>query len=260
MANRGPKLEPGPFHVDQIRPGDRYELSDGHPVYCAPTGGEGARRNGTGFEVLDSDPEVEEAGVDAGYAPTKNTLRAPDISVGNVPDKPGWIAGAPPLAVEYAGTGQDERELQEKIVDLLKLGTRWIWVVRLVGPRRVEVYEPGLAVRTVGPGAELVAPGVLRNPVPVEALYDRRAAHEVTLRNLLQRKGYDGLDAVLEEGRQEGRLEAAAGAVLAVLDARRISLSTTERARIAQCRDQATLDRWIGSAATVTSARDLFAS
>jgi hypothetical protein len=43
-------------------------------------------------------------------------------------------------------------------------------------------------------------PGVLRNPVPVEALYDRRAAHRVTLRNLLQRQGYENLDAVRAEG------------------------------------------------------------
>jgi hypothetical protein len=54
-------------------------------------------------------------------------------------------------------------------------------------------------------GETLEAPGVLRNAVPVEALYDRSAAHEATLRNLLQRKGYDGLDAVLDEGRKQGR-------------------------------------------------------
>jgi len=26
----------GPFRADQLRPGDRYELSNGHPIYCAP--------------------------------------------------------------------------------------------------------------------------------------------------------------------------------------------------------------------------------
>jgi hypothetical protein len=46
----------------------------------------------------------------------------------------------------------------------------------------------------------LRAPGILRNPVPVEAPFDRSAAHEVTLRNLLQRRGYEGL----EEGRARG--------------------------------------------------------
>ena len=35
---RAPKPEQGPFHADQLRDGDRYELSQGHPLYCAPAG------------------------------------------------------------------------------------------------------------------------------------------------------------------------------------------------------------------------------
>jgi predicted transposase YdaD len=57
------------------------------------------------------------------------------------------------------------------------------------------------------PGEALLAPGVLKNPVLVEALYDREAAHEATLRNLLQRRGYEDIEAVREEGRDEGRKE-----------------------------------------------------
>jgi hypothetical protein len=60
----------------------------------------------------------------------------------------------------------------------------------------------------VHPGEELTAPGILQNPVPVDALYDRQAAHAVTLRNLLQRQGYRDLDEVRGEGRQEGQLQA----------------------------------------------------
>ena len=48
---------------------------------------------------------------------------------------------------------------------------------------------------------------MLAYPVPVEALYDPEAAHEVALRNLLQRRGYLDLDAVREEGRDRGREE-----------------------------------------------------
>ena len=196
---------PGPFDVTQVRSGDRYELSRGHPIYVAPTGGAGARGTVLGAEVLETDPAVETAGIDAGYALAADTLRAPDVAVGNVPDAPGWIAGVPPLAVEYAGTGQHEGDLQDKIGELLAAGTRWIWVARLVGPRRVEVYEAGQPVRTVVVGEELHAPGVLANPVPVAALFDRAAAHAATLRNLLQRAGYASLDAVREQGRAEGR-------------------------------------------------------
>ncbi|WP_437308551.1 hypothetical protein [Sorangium sp. So ce388] len=237
-----------PVTADQLRPGDPYELSEGHPVTCIPTGRRGARSNLVGGEVLDTDPAVEAAGVDVGVSPRPTMLRAPDIVVGNIPDEPGWAIAAPPLAVEYADVGQDEPELQRKIDELLAAGTRWIWVVRLHGTRRVEVHEaapgareaaaPGAreaaapaalaapAARPLPPAARvaarawpaqrqparvayagevLEAPGVLRNAVPVEALYDRSAAHEATLRNLLQRKGYDGLDAVLDEGRRQGQ-------------------------------------------------------
>ncbi|WP_437815764.1 Uma2 family endonuclease [Sorangium sp. So ce1078] len=225
-----------PVTADQLRPGDPYELSEGRLVECLPTGRRGGRSNLVGGEVLDTDPAVEAAGVDVGVSPRPEMLRAPDIAVGNIPDEPGWATEAPPLAVEYADTGQDEAELQLKIEELLAAGTRWVWVVRLQGTRRVEVHEaaPGAPERTApAPGAHpqppgaraaarawpqrrqparvavagetLEAPGVLRNAVPVEALYDRSAAHEATLRNLLQRKGYDGLDAVLDEGRRQGQ-------------------------------------------------------
>ena len=197
----------GPFYAEQLKTGDSYELANGHPIECLPAGSRHAKSNLVGGLALETDPEVESAGVDAGYAFTAQDLRAPDIAVGNVPDEPGWINGVPPLAVEYADTGQNEKDLQDKIADLLHAGTRYIWVVRLRGPRRVEVYESGKKPRTVTQGQHLSAPGVLKNPLPVEALYDPQAAHEVALRNLLQRRGYADLDAVRNESRQEGKAE-----------------------------------------------------
>ncbi len=220
----------GPFFAAQLRDGDPYELSNGHPIECLPAGGRHARANLVGGLAVETDPEVEDAAVDAGFAFGSQDLRAPDIAVGNVPDAPGWIAGVPPLAVEYADSGQDEQELQDKIRELLAAGTRYLWVVRLQGPRRVEVYEPGLPCRSLYPGQELKAPGVLKNPLPVEALYDPKAAHEVALRNLLQRKGYDSLDAVSAQGRTEGEL----GLVLRQLDKRLGGLAPALSAQIRQ--------------------------
>ncbi len=208
MTTKAPgRGERGPFRADQIKPGDRYELSDGHPVYCAPAGRRHARSNAMGGAVVGFDPDVEEVGVDAGYSSEPGNLRAPDVAVGNVPDAPGWVSGAPGLAIEYADTGQDAQELADKIRDLLDAGTRYVWVVHLVGPRRVDVHASGEAVRTVLPGDALAAPGVLKNAVPVEALYDRSAAARALLINLLQREGYENLDAVRIEGRVEGRVE-----------------------------------------------------
>lgn len=270
MSSSKQRNSAGPWKAHQIRPGTRYELSNGHKVYCVPTGGDGARGTGVGFEVLDTDPAVESSGIDAGYSPRPKTLRAPDIAVGNVPDRPGWIEGVPPLAVEYASVGQDEAELQDKIRELLAAGTHLIWVVRLTGPRRVEVHERDTPTRTLGPGEQLVAPGILRNPVPVEAMYDRNVAHELTLRNLLQRRGYETLDAVREEsrreghrkghrkGHREGHREGRAQAVVDVLRARGLDVESSSEQRILTEQDPKVLDRWIARAVTVKHASDLF--
>ncbi|MCB2261663.1 MAG: Uma2 family endonuclease, partial [Candidatus Thiosymbion ectosymbiont of Robbea hypermnestra] len=197
----------GPFRAEQLRCGDPYELDDGHPIECLPSGGRHANASLNGGLTMKTDPSVETAGFDPGFTPDEKNLRAPDIAVGNVPDTPGWVPGAPPLAVEYADTGQDEQNLQQKIHTLLGAGTRHVWVVRLTGPRRVEVYEPQAPRRLAYPGEQLQAPGILSNPVLVEALYDPDAAREAALRNLLQRRGYANLDAVQEESREAGRKE-----------------------------------------------------
>jgi len=248
----------GPFHADQLHSGDEYELSHGHAIRCAPTGGSGSEPNRLGVSVVGWDPQVTEAGVDTGYSPAPDMLRAPDVAVGNVPNKPGWVKGAPALAIEYADIGQNEGTLAAKIRDLLDFGTRYLWVVRLTGPRRVEVHEPGKPVQTVYPGSMLTAPDVLKNPVRVEALYDRDAAERATLTNLLQRRGYEDLDAVLAKGREEGLHLGVARSILRVLAARGVPVDEATRLRITSSTSTEELDRWTDRAAVVTSAAGLF--
>jgi Uma2 family endonuclease len=197
--------EQGPFRVEQIGEGDRCELSEGHALYCAPAGPKHGRPHVVGALPLSTDPAVLDIGADVGHALGDKTLRAPDLSVGEMGAGEGaWATKAPPLAVEYASRGQDEADLQLTIKQLLAAGTRFVWVVRLVGPRRVEVYEKGQPVRTKQPGERLEAPGVLKNSPLVEALYDREASFEQALQNLLERKGYAGLDAVRAESEARG--------------------------------------------------------
>jgi len=252
-----PKTAPGPFRTWHLSSGDPYELSQGHAVYAAPTGHDGAGPNLRGGLVLDTDPLAPAVGVDAGIALAPDTLRAPDLAVGLGPERPGWGTVAPPLAVEYASVGQDEAALQQKIIELHAAGTRWVWVVRLIGPRRVEVHEEGQPVRVVGPGQSLTAPGVLRNAVAIEALYDREVAHEVALRNLLQRQGYESLDAVRTEGREEGREQGARSLLRATIEARGWSLSVEQSARIEACRDLAQLSGWAVRVVTAATVDDV---
>src|SRR6185295_5537624 len=164
MTKRAQQLETrGPFRADQLRPGDPYELSNGHPIHCLPTGSRGGRAANVGGGVLASDPAAQDVGVDIGFSPSPEILRAPDLSVGELPDQPGWVQGAPPLAVEYADTGQDEPDLRIKIQELFAAGTRYVWVVRLTGPRRVEVHQPEQGMRIAHPDEDLEAPGILAN-------------------------------------------------------------------------------------------------
>jgi len=268
----------GPFRADQLHVGDPYELSHGHPIECLPTGGRGSRANRAGAQVLGTDPAVEEVGIDTGYAIEDDTLRAPDIAVGNVPDRPGWVRGVPPLAVEYADTGQDEADLTEKIAELLAAGTLWVWVVRLTGPRRVEVHQQGQPMRLVQPGALLEAPGLLRNAVPVEAMYEERAANDATLRNLLQRHGYDSLEQVwaqgrqqgieqgiekgiekgIEEGIEKGRLASLREAIVQLMDAKGLALDASARRAIGGCVNAKQLMAWLRRAGDASSVEDVF--
>src|SRR5580704_3496772 len=61
-------------------------------------------------------------------------------------------------------------------------------------------------------------------------------------------------------GRVEGETGGKVGAILAILGARGIPVSTEARARIEACKDMATLNQWIVRAATASSAEDVIAT
>lgn len=60
------------------------------------------------------------------------------------------------------------------------------------------------------------------------------------------------------EGRAEGEAKGKAEGVLAVLEARRLTVTEEQRERILACNDAATLDRWLRLAATASDTGALF--
>jgi hypothetical protein len=62
----------------------------------------------------------------------------------------------------------------------------------------------------------------------------------------------------VDQGRQEGRAEGEAAAILAVLDARGLEITSDTRDRITRCDDLHQLETWIRRAVTVNSADELF--
>lgn len=252
---RHPTSAPGPFRASHIRDGDPYELSEGHAIQCMTAGNRHGQAHTAGTRVLATDPAVGgEVGVDVGIAFNEDkNLRAPDLVVGGVTPVPGWMRTFPPLAVEYADNEQDEAELQQKISELLAGGTQYIWVVRLVGPLRVEVYTRDQPVRIHGADEELVAPGILKYPVPVLALCDTAAADAATLRNLLDRYGYESVEEIERKKLEEGEVGGLAKALLTVFRARSLAVSDEQLAKIRGCHDAEVLLRWLARAATAES-------
>ncbi len=203
----GARVEEGPFRVDQIVEGSRYELSRGHPVYCAPAGRRHGAEHVFGSLAVGTDPGVAgSVGVDVGFTCDSQTLRAPDLAVGGFANEPGFAPGTPRLAIEYADRGTDHADLRRKIDEFLRAGTEAVWVVRLTGPRRVEVHtEAGGRPTRFDHDDELPAVGGLSGPIPVAALFDKERAEQVAFHNLLARHGYRSLDDVRSEAREEGR-------------------------------------------------------
>jgi hypothetical protein len=86
---------------------------------------------------------------------------------------------------------------------------------------------------------------------------------------ILQRLGYDSLDAIREEGRalgvekgidmgvEMGRTEALANGILAVLQARGLVVEPDVRMHVSGCSDLKTLERNLVRAVTVRQAREL---
>ncbi len=251
----------GPFRADQIRPGDPYELSDGHAIVKEPSGRRHGRNHLVGGAVLATDPAVEDVGVEIGHVLDAWTLRAPDVSVGGVSDDAGFAQTAPALAVEYVEAGANERALERKIEELLGAGTAMVWVVRIGAARQVEVHRGDGGVDVKHPGETVEAPGILKNAVPVDALYDRAAAHDFMLRNLLGRAGYTDLDAVRAEGHadgeQRGRIAQARSILRRVFASRGEVLDARQVAMLDACDDLALLDRWTDQALGGTSAADV---
>ena len=88
----------------------------------------------------------------------------------------------------------------------------------------------------------------------MRALYERETAHEAVLTNLLQRRGYDSLEAVRAESEARGE----ARALLTVLEARGVAVSEAERETILNCLDLEQLRVWLQRAVVVDTAVALF--
>jgi predicted transposase YdaD len=105
-------------------------------------------------------------------------------------------------------------------------------------------------------------------------LYDRTLAHKLTLRNLLQREGYESVAQILEKGLEKGReeglekgreeglekgREAMAETLLALLRARGLPVDDVTVGRVRGCRENEQLRTWMVRAGTAATVDQVFA-
>lgn len=137
--------------------GARLELSEGRLIIMSPAGWKHGGITSTlnryvGDFVADNDLGMTTA-AETGYILYKNpdpngkdTVRAPDVGFvaaaripENLPD--GYVPFAPDLAIEVISPGDDADEVDQKVREYLRYGTRMIWLF-YPKTRTAAVYTP----------------------------------------------------------------------------------------------------------------------
>ena len=163
----------------------RRELVDGEVVETAPTGGV----HGLAIVRVSSRlaVHVDEHGGglvvagDVGFVLAlpwdPERVRAPDVAfigTGRLPDgrlPPGFIRGAPDLAVEVLSPSDNPLDVQQKVQDWLAAGARLVWVIAPQA-RSATVYRPDGSARLVRERETLDGEDVLPGlHIPLEALF-----------------------------------------------------------------------------------------
>ncbi|MBK6692811.1 MAG: hypothetical protein IPG50_11460 [Myxococcales bacterium] len=121
-------------------------------------------------------------------------------------------------------------------------------------------HEPN-AERIAAPALEAVATlasdfAMLYSEVIEEAL---SPAAKAALEKLMDIRKYEFKSEFAKKHRAEGRQEGRVGALLAILEARGLSVSEAEQEAIAACTDATLLTRWIRKAATAATVAEVFA-
>jgi hypothetical protein len=93
------------------------------------------------------------------------------------------------------------------------------------------------------------------------AQFARRRQHQPLPRDFRRLHGKsDFIEGFVQEGLEKGIAKAKAEAVLKIIDARAIDVTTQQRDQVSSCTDIGQLDEWFDSALAADSAADIFKS
>ena len=251
-----------------VAPGGRFECDDGELVEVPPADPPHAISNANLAWLLRAHVGSD---LDVAVDMLTRTSRRDDIA----PDASVFPRGVDPetggrqlehLAFEIAST-QSLARAGSKAARLLARGVRRVFAVDLSHVRVLE-WSRELATWSILDPEAVIADEALAVPLPIAALLHATEADDAVARALVA-KGQPiiaehialaesrGIVQGRIEGRIEGRIDALIEGVFAVLAARSVAITSTDREQIAGERSPARLERWLRGSATCASVREL---
>lgn len=141
--------------------GMRHELVCGELRTMTPSGYRHGRVTARLARLVDTHAAAQQLGdtlgAETGFrlASDPDTVRAPDVAfvsrerIAQVAPSRGFGIGAPDLVAEVVSPGDAYEEVEEKVLDWLRAGTRLVWVVN-PRARTVRVHEPHGRITLLG--------------------------------------------------------------------------------------------------------------
>jgi hypothetical protein len=156
-------------------------------------------------------------------------------------------------------SGQSERNVTEKAVRMHRRGVRRIFALFLRKKKRgVSEWSPATeSWVALAPDAKIEDPCLVK-PLEVAALLDAAAADRAVAEALIA-KGEPALLELEATAEARGQTKATSRAILEVLQARGLPVTTAQRQAILGCADLNRLERWLRRAVLASSADDVTA-
>ena len=152
-------------------------------------------------------------------------------------------------------SGQRERKVSEKAVEMHRRGVRRIFAIFVKKPRVCEWSPESQSWRLLDAGSR-IEDRCLVAPLAVAALLDAALADN-TVAEALIAKGNTTIRnrevAAEAKGKAEGRAEGMAESILKILEVRSVAVSPAQREEIRRCTELDRLDRWLRRAALASS-------
>src|SRR5580700_3668159 len=253
-ASSPARSEPLPVINDRLAPPEtRIEYLDGKKIVTMPALRPHATRHSQVAVVASAHvAEGYEVAVDMLTRTSKTSDFAPDVSVfPSAPDPRTKGRQLEELAFEVASK-QALKVPTDKARKLVARGVRRVFCV-LVKKGRLLEWSRAIDGWATVPATSSIRDRCLVRPLPVAALLDAARADDAVVEALLVKRP-PAMRRALSESKAEGKAEA----VLAVLLARGIKVTSVIRKRILAATDAAEVDQWLQRVATVQTAKELF--